>query len=326
MEFFLSIVTILPFVSLRLREPVHGSAAAIADNANKRQTVLFTSHRSLSRLPNRRQFVQSIAHWIRLPIPATNSLERAMVLLDVIEKTPGGLRNAEISRQLGIPKSSCSWILARLERHGYLAKDADTGRYKIGLKTVALAHGALRELGFRAGAEPVLYRVASETGLAAGIGVLEAGHVLVVDRVEAPQFAGRLPRDQRDVGRELPAHSTALGKVLLALLPRKELVAYLDGRLLARRTPKTIVSRESLLLELRKIRQRGYAIADREYDPGLRALSAPIFDFTGTARAAISLNGPASAPIWRDPRALVAFVTVAAREISGSARFPYNFA
>lgn len=259
----------------------------------------------------------------------TNSLERALLLLDVIEKTPGGLRNAEISRELGIPRSSCSWILARLERQGYLTRDEDTSRYKIGLKTIALAHGALRDLGFRSCAEPVLYRVASDTGLAAGIGVLESGHVLLVDRVEAPEFGGRSvigsrPREQRDIGRELPAHSTALGKVLLAHLPRAELLGYLDERSLARRTPKTIVSRDLLLVELRKIRQRGYAIADEEHDLGLRALSAPIADFTGTVRAAISLNGSPGAAIWREPRTLVALVTAAAKEISGNARFPWG--
>src|ERR1700722_3326432 len=259
----------------------------------------------------------------------TNSLERALLLLDMVEKTPGGLRNAEISRQLGIPRSSSSWILARLERQGFLLRDENTGRYKIGLKTVALAHGALRELGFRSGAEPVLYRVASQTGLAAGIGVLEGGHVLLVDRVEPPAFAGptlvdQRPRDQRDIGRELPAHSTALGKALLANLPRQELLRYLDEHALTRRTSRTIVSRERLLLELRKIRQRGYALADGEYDLGLRALSAPIFDFTGTVRAALSLNGSATVPIWRDVHALVAFVTAAAKDISGNARFQWS--
>jgi IclR family acetate operon transcriptional repressor len=170
----------------------------------------------------------------------------------------------------------------------------------------------------------VLYRVASETGLAAGIGVLESGHVLLVDRVEPPaqNAIQERPRDERDIGRELPAHSTGLGKVLLAHLPRRELISYLDQRILTRRTPKTIVSRDRLIVELRKIRQRGYAIADEEHDLGLRALSAPIFDVSGTVRAALSLNGPVSAPIWRDLRALIALVIAAAKDISGNARFP----
>src|SRR5215469_17435040 len=159
----------------------------------------------------------------------TNSLERALMLLDLVEKTPGGLRNADISRHLGVPRSSCSWILARLEQQGYLQRDSDSSRYRIGLKTIALAHGALRDLGFRSYAEPVLYRVASETGLAAGIGVLESGHVLLVDRVEPPPKVQEMPlqsrpREERDIGRELPAHTTALGKVLMAWLPRRELI------------------------------------------------------------------------------------------------------
>ncbi|HWF09727.1 MAG TPA: IclR family transcriptional regulator [Bryobacteraceae bacterium] len=256
-----------------------------------------------------------------MPASPTNSLERALLLLDMVEKTPGGLRNAEISRRMQIPRSSCSWILARLERQGYLTRDENTNRYKIGLKTVTLAHGALRDLGFRAGAEPVLYRVASQTGLAAGVGVLEGGHILLVDRVEPPERAGQAlvrerPRDQRDIGRELPAHSTALGKVLLAHLSREDVNRYLDDHALTRKTARTIVSRDDLLIELRKIRQRGYAIADAEQDVGVRALAAPIFDFTGSVRAALSLNGPPSAPIWREPKTLVALVTAAGREIS----------
>ncbi len=253
----------------------------------------------------------------------SNSLERALALLEMIEKTPGGLRNAEISRRLHIPKSTCSWILVRLERQGYLMCDGDTSRYKMGLKTIALAHGALRELGFRSCAEPVLYRIASETGLAAGIGVLEGSQVLVVDRVEAPEFSRHeRPRDQREIGRELPAHSTALGKTLLAYLSRGALDACLEDLVLARRTPRTIVSQADLLLELRKIRRRGYATADEEHSRGLRAISAPIFDFTGAVPAAISLNGSPSVPIWRAPRKLIALVSAAARDISRNARFP----
>lgn len=259
----------------------------------------------------------------------TNSLERALALLEMLEESPGGLRNAEISRQLEIPKSSCSWILTRLERKGYLTRDGNTSRYKLGLKTVALAHGALRELGFRSCAEPVLYRVASETGLAAGIGVLEGNRVLVVDRVEAPLFPRTQspdrtrPRDQREIGRELPAHSTALGKVLLAYLSRGALLTCLAEPVLTQRTPKTIVSRADLLIELRKIRRRGYATADEEHSRGLRAISAPIFDFTGAVPAAISLNGSPSAPVWRFPRRLIELVTAAAGDISRDARFPF---
>jgi IclR family KDG regulon transcriptional repressor len=97
---------------------------------------------------------------------ATNSLERALAILEMIERAPGGLRHAEISRQMNMPKSTCSYIVARLERRGYLARDDETGYYRIGLSTVTLAHGALREVGLRAIAEPALYKLASRRALA----------------------------------------------------------------------------------------------------------------------------------------------------------------
>src|SRR5580765_6495097 len=120
-----------------------------------------------------------------------NSLERALILLKVIEQTPGGLRNTDISKELKIPKSSCSYIVSRLEREGYLIKDPISKRYKIGLTPIALAHGALREVGIRTVAEPALYKLTSQTGLSAGIGVLQKGRVLLVDRVEGPRFVDR---------------------------------------------------------------------------------------------------------------------------------------
>lgn len=250
---------------------------------------------------------------------SSNSLERALVLLKAIEQVPGGLQNAEISRKLKIPKSSCSYILRRLEREGYLIRDEANGRYRIGLAMVALAHGALREIGIRSVAEPALYRLTNETGLSAGIGVLERGRVLLIDRLEGPEFVSNVKprkREQRDIGRELPAHSTALGKVLMAHLPSEQVRDLIAERGLARSTPKTIVSKAKLLLELDDVRRQGYAMADEEADRGLRALAAPIFDADGTVRAAVSVNGSPTEAVWNGITGLVRLVEVAARDIS----------
>lgn len=261
----------------------------------------------------------------------TSSLERALVLLKLIEQTPGGLRNTDISTQLKIPKSSCTYIVARLEREGYLIKDAVSKRYKIGLTPIALAHGALREVGIRTVAEPALYKLTSQTGLSAGIGVLQRGRVLLVDRVEGPRFvdraieaaAGRTSyrvRAQRDIGRELPAHSTALGKVLLAFLPRQQVLDLIAKYGLARSTSTTIVSKKRLLAELDLVREQRYAIADGEVYSDLRALSVPIFDTDGEVRSAVSVNGNPSEPVWDDLVALFRTIEDAARDISRRAR------
>ncbi len=253
-------------------------------------------------------------------MPGTSSLERALVLLKIIEQTPGGLRNTDISRRLGIAKSSCSYILTHLEREGYLVKDAASRRYKIGLAPVALAHGALREVGIRTVAEPALYKLTAQTGLSAGLGVLQGGRVLLVDRVEGPRFVDRAirvaarrtgvsyrARAQRDIGRELPAHSTALGKVLLAFLPRQQV-------------NDLVVAKKPLLAELNRVRAQRYAISDGEVYPDLRALSVPIFDADGQVRAAVSVNGNPNDRVWDDLPTLIRTVEEAARDISWRAR------
>jgi len=264
-------------------------------------------------------------------VAPTNSLERALVLLKVIEQTPGGLKNADISRQLKIPKSTCTYIVSRLEREGYLIQDPVSKRYKIGLTPIALAHAALREVGIRTVAEPALYKLTSQTGLSAGIGVLQRGRVLLVDRVEGPRFvdraieaaAGRISyrvRAQRDIGRVLPAHSTALGKVLLAFLPRQQAMDLVAKYGLARSTATTIVSKKRLVAELDLVRKQKYAIADGEVYSDLRALSVPIVDAEGEVRAAVSVNGNPNEPVWDDLAKLVRTVEEAARDISRRAR------
>ena len=207
--------------------------------------------------------------------------------------------------------------------------NAASNRYKIGLTPVALAHGALREVGIRTVAEPALYKLTNQTGLSAGIGVLQKGRVLLVDRVEGPRFVDRAiqgcganrttrtfrVREQRDIGRELPAHSTALGKVFLAFSPatsaRRDLKAGL-----ARSTATTIVSKKRFLAELDLVRERRYAVADGEAYSDLRALSVPIFDGDNEVRAAVSVNGDPNEPVWDDLVGLVRTVEDAARDIA----------
>jgi DNA-binding IclR family transcriptional regulator len=269
---------------------------------------------------------------------ATNSLERALVLLQIVARKPGGLSHAEIRRQLSIPKSSCTYILSRLEREAYLTRDPNTGRYKLGLNTLSLAHDALYSVRFRAVTEPVLYKLATETGLAASSGVWNKGRVLLVDRVESPQFTRRaavlsaeasaesnpgtttrteMPnREERDIGRELPAHATALGRVLLAYQPRKEMLGFLQDLNLVKYTRRTVATKSELLEELETVRRKGYAIVDDEYYSGICALSAPVFDHIGQVQAAISVSGGRNLSGWADPQDWIELVRTSARYIS----------
>ena len=69
----------------------------------------------------------------------TNSLERGLMMLELVARRSGGLSNAEIGRYFNVATSTCSYILGRMESHGYLKRDRDTGRYEIGIKIAGLA-------------------------------------------------------------------------------------------------------------------------------------------------------------------------------------------
>jgi DNA-binding IclR family transcriptional regulator len=252
----------------------------------------------------------------------TNSLERALKLLDVVAHRAEGYTNSELSRKLEIPSSSCSYILARLAREGYLSRGSNS-RYTIGLKTLILAHAALRKIGFRPFAEPAMYKLVDETGLAANIGVLEGGRVLLVDRVESPESISAtvpLPRELRDIGIDLPAHTTGLGKVLLAWLDRSEILEIIKEQGLARKTARTIVSATDLFAELELVRERGYATVKDEHYMGFWSIAVPVLDVAGVTRAAVSLTGNPDRQAWRDPDALGSRLTEAAQDISRSMR------
>lgn len=243
----------------------------------------------------------------------TNSLDRAIELLELLLHHPKGLTHAELCRWLSLPSSTCTYITGRLERRGYLRRELESRRFCLGLKPVSLARGALFGLGFRSISEPVLYRLTAETGLSVGIGVAHGTHVLLVDHMDGPDVIGEVvtgrksrvrTRENREVGRELPYFTTALGKVLLAHMAEDQ-----RDRVLARSGTK---------VNLEQIRERGFAVADKEHYANVRALAVPVRDAAGVTRAALSLNGRPDSEAWNDQVLLVSSMQTAAHEISRS--------
>jgi DNA-binding IclR family transcriptional regulator len=259
---------------------------------------------------------------------ATNSLQRGLALLTVLAKKPGGMTNAELSRSLYIPRSTCTYILTRMEADGYIVRNAATGRYKVGLKTLVFARAALREIGFHSLAESALYRLAHETRLAAILGVIEGDSAIIIDHIESPEFIQDLaergrsswphypPRERRDPGSPLPLHASGVGRVLLAYLPERQLREILERIPLPRLTPKTTVSKEKLIEELSEIRTQGYGLTDQIAHMDAKTVSAPIFDAEGNVKAAVSAAGSRTLPAFEDLPRLIALVQSAARQIS----------
>jgi len=215
---------------------------------------------------------------------STNSLERALRIIDLVAATPGGLTLSTITRRLQIPLSSSHYVLSRLERHGYLSRHKDTRCYETGIKLVAVAHAPLRDMRLRGTAESVMHRLAEETKLGAFVGVLAGSAVMIVARVERP---GPLAMDM-EIGVRYPAHRTALGKVLLGSLSDEEVLA-LYGVARKKRLTGPVAR---LIHELNAVRRRGYGTNEEELFPGIRAVAAPVVGKSGDTMCAVSATGP----------------------------------
>ncbi len=242
----------------------------------------------------------------------TNSLERALLLLDIIAREREGLSNADISRRMAMAPSTSSYILSRLEREAYVRRDDRTGRYQIGMRLLELAYGALRTIGHRPIVEPALHRLVEQTRLTALISVWVRGRAVVVDKVESPESI----KLDVDLGYPHYAHSSAAGKVLLANLSPDEFNVFVSEHGLPRRTARTITSKAKLQLELENVRRQGYASSNEEEFIGGRAAAAPIVDGFGKVCAAVSAVGPTGHAIWECPSDAIRCVKAAAREIS----------
>src|SRR5713226_4211716 len=143
--------------------------------------------------------------------PST-AVERALAILESIAQRHDGLTNSQISGRLGIPKSSASYILRTLERRGYLRRESETGKYRLGLKVLSLGRGVLAGLNIGEAALPVLRALVERTQLTAHLAVLDHGEAVYIEKVDAPGFI----KMNTWVGRRMFIHSTSVGKVLMA--------------------------------------------------------------------------------------------------------------
>jgi DNA-binding IclR family transcriptional regulator len=167
----------------------------------------------------------------------------------------------------------------------------------------------------RESAGPVLAQLQQETGEAVAFYVLEGRHVRVVETIPGRPSKGAAPA----LGKLLPAHCTAGGKVLLSLTEPEDLRKRFPGGVLVRYTDRTITDWSALLDDLAVVRQRGWAVSVGECDPSLTGIAAAVLLSTGRAVGAVVLTGHAATLRTRSeidalvPRVVEAAHTVTAR-------------
>jgi IclR family acetate operon transcriptional repressor len=211
------------------------------------------------------------------------SIDRAAQLLVGVLDAEGPIGTSELAAGADLPKSTASRLLSALDHHGLVQQDGERGRFRPGPVLLRFAQRGLVERHLVELAQPMLHALSDASGETINLAVPGPAGVGHLAQIESRHFLGT----GQWVGRMVPLHATAVGKVLLAFggatLPRGPLAALTD---------RTIVDPDRLAHQLDVVRASGYAVTIDELEDGLSAMAAPVLSADGTALAALSISGP----------------------------------
>jgi DNA-binding IclR family transcriptional regulator len=214
----------------------------------------------------------------------TRALDRAVQLASMVVQADEPLSFADLQEASGLAKSTTSRMLTALERGGLLERE-ENGGYVAGslFWLYAARHDPWEELVRLA--RPVMERVGSDTQETVHLSVMRGDKVVQVAQVDSRYLLGTRDWTQVDV----PAHTSALGKVFLAWgvldVPRHDV---------ERRTPVTLTTPTELDRDGAAARGRGYAVTVDELEVGMTGIAAPIRGARGDVVAALGISGPTS--------------------------------
>ena len=219
------------------------------------------------------------------------SLGRAFAILEQVARHREGIGLAELSKLVGLHNSTTFHLAKTMVSLGYLRQERETKRYRVGRPLFALAASALDEIEMVNVATPIMEDLSRETGETSHFAVRMGDAVVVIARTSGP---GAFQLTDR-VGVVRPAHCTALGKIILAALRPDQLKRFLERVELTPSTKKSITDPAVLLREIAEIRRSAVAVDDGEFNPEVRCIAVPVYNFTGDIVGALGVSGP----IWR---------------------------
>jgi IclR family KDG regulon transcriptional repressor len=217
------------------------------------------------------------------------AVTRAFDILELFLGERSSLTAPEVATRLGLPRSTTHELLNTLVARGYLARrpNAD-GPYRLGSRLLELGSRYQQDLDLAAEGELVARRVAEECGETVHVAVLDGTDVVYVCKIDSMHSV----RMVSAVGRRLPAHCTAVGKVLLAGMSQQRFDELFRGRKLAALTDRSITSLAALRGQLAEIRRTGVAYEMCESNPDVGCVAAPVTDHSGEWVAAMSISVP----------------------------------
>ncbi|GAB7389122.1 IclR family transcriptional regulator [Bacillaceae bacterium] len=240
-----------------------------------------------------------------------SSVKNALRILRSFSMDEPEKKISDLAVSLGISKSAVSRLMSTLASEGFVTKDPETHRYRLGVSVLALSSIVTSHLELHREALPVLQRLVEQTGETAHIVVLEGLEVVYLHKVECKNPI----RIFTYIGKRNPAYCTSSGKAILAY-QEEEVIARIIENGLKPHASNTITDPAVFRACLQKVREQGYASSMSEILEGVTSVAAPIRDYTGKVIAAVSVVGPSHRIHPKEIPHLAKKVVHASREIS----------
>lgn len=217
----------------------------------------------------------------------------AIEILEILAKdmSSHGVGVTDISREMNMGKSSVHRILDTLLYYGYVIKDAETSRYRLGWGLYTIGQRVPQQNQIFSLDSAYLIELSKKTGYTVNLGVRDRDEVIIISKLEGTNAGLRVGIQ---VGEHEPIHATALGKMLISDMTDADVADLLQFTEFHKFTDNTVSNIGELLDGLKTVRERGYAMDDQEFAVGMICLSMPIRDYTGNIIAAVSVSSPSN--------------------------------
>lgn len=216
------------------------------------------------------------------------SIEKACDLLLAFRESSGELGVTELSRLLGMSKSTTHKILLTLEYKGFLEQNPSNEKYSLSAQFYSIACCYMNKLNFLTTIRPRMECLLEKFNETIHFGVYSNAEMIIVEKIESTKSI----KVTSQVGKRTPLYCTSIGKAIMANLPLQEAEALLERVPLVRYTPHTITDKDALRAELAEIRRLGYATDDEEFEAGVKCVAVPIKNMLGKLVGALSITGP----------------------------------
>ena len=238
------------------------------------------------------------------------SVDRAIAILFLLAQR-GGAGVTEVAAELGVHKSTAFRLIGALESGTLIDQDGERGKYRLGRGILRLAAATVGRLELQTESRSTCRKLAAELGEAVNLAILDSDEATnILQEYGTSSITGR-----NWIGQRTPLHATASGKVLLAHMDAVAVKEILAAKV-HRYTPHTVTEPTALEAELARVREQGWACTAEEFEIGLNAVAAPVFDATGEVIAAIGVSGPSYRPTAESFPPVATHLLASAREIS----------